>query len=278
MDLPRQHSSFLLRQFREFHREVARLKRLVEYTAPVTVPGAAAGAAVGGGSSSLAPAGHPESPENHAAVSGVWQQLLSILERQALEAGQTGGAFAFEVYREAQYVMAALADEIFLHLEWEGKLTWPLLESRLFQSHIAGEAVFDRLDRLLQRRDPFYLDLAAVYFMALALGFQGRYRGEPSGDRLEQYRRQLFVMIYRRNPKLFGAVGPLFPQNYQSTLEKAVARKLPSERVWLLLVLAVLLAWLAVSQYAWTSVTRDVSCLICRVTETNCVCDAGVGQ
>lgn len=279
MELPRHQSSFLLRQFREFHRELARLKRLVEYTAPVPVAeSAAAGAAVGGGSSGLAPAAHPESPENHAAVSGVWQQLLSILERQALEAGQTGGAFAFEVYREAQYVMAALADEIFLHLEWEGKLTWPLLESRLFQSHIAGEAVFDRLDRLLQRRDPFYLDLAAVYFMALSLGFQGKFRGEASDERLEQYRRQLFVMIYRRNPKLFSATGPLFPQNYQSTLEKAVARKLPSERVWLLLVLAVLLAWLAASQYAWTSVTREVSCLICRVTETNCVCDTGAGQ
>jgi type VI secretion system protein ImpK len=279
MDLPRHHSSFLLRQFREFQREVARLKRLVEYTAPVTVgAGPATGAAVGGGSSSLAPAAHAESPEYHAAVSGVWQHLLSILERQALEAGQTGGAFAFEVYREAQYVMAALADEIFLHLDWEGKLTWPLLESRLFQSHIAGEAVFDRLDHLLQRRDPFYLDLAAVYFMALSLGFQGKFRGDESGERLEQYRRQLFVMIYRRNPKLFGPAGPLFPQNYQSTLEKSAARKLPSERVWLVLVLAVLLGWLAASQYAWTFVTRDVSCMICRITENNCVCDAGAGQ
>lgn len=271
--------SYLLTQFREFYREVARLKRTVAYAPSVSTAEDVVfiGAAAAGTSSSTrtlatAPAAAPASP----AVAGVWQHLLALLERQALDAGQ-GGAFAFEVYREAQYVMAALADEVFLHLEWEGKSSWPLLESRLFQTHIAGEEVFTRIDRLLQRRDPFYLDLAAVYFMALSLGFQGKYRGGADHESSE-YRRQLFRMIYRRDPKLFTATAHLFPQSYQNTLDKSDVRKLPAQWVWAWLMVAVVVVWIGISQYTWSSVTGQVSCLICHALDSKCICDAGAGK
>jgi len=274
---PRYPGSYLLAQFREFYREVARLKQTVAYAAApsaaeeevLTAKALAAGAGAGGTSVAVLPAPAEASP----AVTGVWQQLLSILERQALEAGQ-GGAFAYEVYREAQYVMAGLADELFLHLEWEGKSAWPLLESRLFQSHVAGEEVFSRIDRLLQRHDPFYLDLAAVYFMALSLGFQGKYRGRDDPERRE-YRRQLFRMIYRRDPKLFAAAGPLFPQSYQNTLDKAEIRKLPAQWVWAWLIVMVLAFWIGLSQYTWSAASSRVSCLICHALDGKCTCDLG---
>lgn len=271
--------SYLLTQFREFYREVARFKRTVAYAPPLSAAEesvlsahAAAGAGQGGYTVTLARPAAEVSP----AVAGVWQQLLSMLERQALEAGQ-GGAFAYEVYREAQYVMAALADEIFLHLEWEGKSSWPLLESRLFQSHVAGEEIFSRIDRLLQRRDPFYLDLAAVYFTALALGFEGKYRGADGQDPRE-YRRQLFRMIYRREPKLFTATAPLFPQSYQHTLDKSEVKKLPAQWVWIWLVAAVVVGWVGVSEYTWAAATNRVSCLVCHVLDAKCTCDAGAGK
>jgi type VI secretion system protein ImpK len=269
--------SFLLAQFREFYREVARLKRTVAYAAPLSaaeevVLTAQAAAGVGSTTAVIAkPVG-----EAGPAVTGVWQQLLSLLERQGLEAGQ-GGAFAYEVYREAQYVMAALADEVFLHLDWEGRSSWPLLESRLFQTHIAGEEIFSRIDRLLQRRDPFYLDLAAVYFMALSLGFEGKYRGTDDGERRE-YRRQLFRMIYRRDPKLFTSTAPLFPQSYQNTLDKSESRKLPAQWIWAWLIAVVLVVWVGASQYTWASATSRVSCLICHVLDAKCTCDAGAAK
>src|SRR5580658_64213 len=148
---------YLLIQFREFYREVARLKRMVAYAAPVSsaeelIFTSAAATAIGTrGSIATLPAPGPS--EASPAVTGVWQQLVSLLERQSLEAGQ-GGAFAYEVYREAQYVMAALADEIFLHLDWEGRSRWTLLESELFHSHAAGEVFFQRVEDLLRQRDP----------------------------------------------------------------------------------------------------------------------------
>jgi type VI secretion system protein ImpK len=262
MELPRYQNSFLLTQFREFYAEVARLKRTVEVS----------------GSVYLFDLPTAETQDPNSSVNGVWQHLLSVLERQALEAGQTGGAFAFEIYREAQYVMAALADETFLHMNWDGRANWPLLESKLFQTHIAGEMIFQRLDRLLQRRDPFYLDLAAVYFVALSLGFQGKFRGGAATGALEQYRRQLFAMIYRRTPQLFTSGAQVFPQSYQNTLDRGAGRKFPSQRIWLGLVGAVLVLWIGVSHFAWSSVSSQVSCLMCRVNNGDCVCPAGGSQ
>lgn len=261
MDLPGYNNSYLLDHFREFYREVAHLRQLVEFSASISIAGES----------------RPMLAEKPAAVSGVWQQLLTLLERQAIEAGQSGGAFAFEVYREAQYVMAALADEIFLHLEWDGRSSWPLLESRLFQSHVAGELVFERIDRVLQRRDAFYLDLASVYFMALSLGFQGKFRGEDPAQ-LDRYRRQLFELIYRRNPKLFTDSGTLMPEAYQHTLDKGGGKRLPDQRVWLALVGLVLVVWLGASQLIWSGINSRLSCYICRATSTNCVCDTGSSQ
>ena len=278
MEVTRYHSSFLLTRFREFYRELARMRSMVELSSSVTTVGDASAAAAGaaassgsssGGTSTIAPS------EVSVVITGAWQQLVALLERQAAEAGQSGGAFGFEVYREAQYVMAALADEVFLNLDWEGRDSWPLLESRLFQSHIAGELIFQRLNRLLQRRDPFYNDLASVYFMALSLGFQGKFRGADESNLLPHYRRQLFAMIYGRHPKLYTEDQPLFPQATQHTIDKGSGKKLPDQRVWLGLLALVILAWLGISQLAWTSVSGPLQDAICRVTNS---CSVGVAK
>jgi hypothetical protein len=71
------------------------------------------------------------------------RRLQTLLEMQALEAGRRGGEYGVLYYKEAQYVMAALADEIFLTLDWTGRDTWrsDLLETRLFGTYDAGEKV-----------------------------------------------------------------------------------------------------------------------------------------
>jgi type VI secretion system protein ImpK len=268
----RPDSSLLVRHFREFYREVVRLKNTVEQTASV---GAAEPLAVAAAAASGVTAGPAWTPSP---VQPVWQQLLAILERQALEAGHTGGAFGFEIYREAQYLMAAFADEVFLNTNWEGKGNWPLLESRLFQTHYAGDAVFQKLDRIVQRRDPFYLDLASVYFLVLSLGFQGRYRGAEDRTALEVYRRQLFVMIHRRNPRLFTSSTPLFPHAYDHTLDKVAPRKLPDQKNWLWLLMGIFVMWFVVSHLAWTSLSAEINCLICKTTGAVCACDVGAAK
>ena len=264
MEMFRNRSSFLLTQFREFYRELVRLRRSIAYAGTARAPAGPADRV------SLAPA------EGRGSVLSIWQPLVSLLERQALEAGEMGGSFAFEIYREAQYVMCALADEIFLHEDWDGRENWQLLEGRLFETHYAGEEVFNRIDRLLQRNDSFYVDLASVYFQALSIGFEGKYRGSQS-NQPAVYRQQLFSMIYRRNPKLFSAGAPLFPQAYQNVMESVTVKMLPAHWMNLWLAAGVVVLWLIGSQYAWGGATNSISCLMCSLLGRGCVCQVGPG-
>src|ERR1051326_5389554 len=86
---------FLIDKFQQFYGEVLKLQARV-----------AAGAWIFNGTESVSESAAKESP------SAVWRRLVSILERQSLDAGFEGGDFAVEIYRRAQYAMGGLADEV----------------------------------------------------------------------------------------------------------------------------------------------------------------------
>lgn len=205
----------------------------------------------------------------------VWQRLVSLFERQEAQAWRYGGTYGAEFYKEAQYVMVALADEIFLNTEWEGHRTWVsnLLESKIFRTHAAGERFFQRLDRLLVERDPVYRDLAAVYLMALSLGFRGKYRERDDRGQLEYYRRQLFNFVFRREPDLDSPTRQMFPEAYYHTLRDETKRKLQNPRAWLILLCAVVVAYVALTHAIWSKLTNrlfDVNdCIRDTVTNLN---------
>lgn len=254
MAYPGYHNSLLLAQFREFYQELARLKAIA--INPLK---------------SVPIMGSEEVREPAVDAQEMWQKLLTLLERQAARASRSGGAFGFEVYREAQYVMAALADEFFLNENWPGRGSWPLLETRFFRSSAAGEVVFRKLDLLLLQRDPVYVDLAAVYFYALSLGFQGKFRGNDPHSQLDHYKRQLFAIIFRENPELLQRGNHIFPQTYQHTLAEGKAHKLPHPRRWVLLFAGILFVWLVVSHVLWRHVTGPVMEHLDKICQaTNC--------
>lgn len=232
--------SFLSAQFRDFYREVVRWKQRIVHD-----PDAfrAAGAAV---------------EETNAAT--VWQSLLGLLERQAIAVRRSGGEYAAEVYREAQYLMAALADEVFLHLDWHGREDWQsnLLEQRLFGSHNAGDVVFQRIDRILRTRDPLEAELAKVYLLALGLGFQGRFRGPGGDSRIDGYRRQLFAFVTNEDPDAPREAKPLFPEAYASTLDVGEGRRLAYLRHWIVALLLLVALWLVVADRVWRGLTAGM--------------------
>jgi type VI secretion system protein ImpK len=199
--------------------------------------------------------------EEAAASTAVWQSFLTLLERQALYARRSGGDFASKVYQQAQYIMAALSDEIFLNLDWGGGESWRenLLEARLFQSHRAGEEIFRRLDILLLQRDPVYLDLARIYLFTLALGFQGKFRDQEGGaeDRTA-YRRRLFNFLTKRDPDFKDGAGHLFPEAYASTLDQGELKKVPYLRRWLIGIAAALFAWVVISIPIWHELVLEL--------------------
>ena len=185
--------------------------------------------------------------------------LLTILQAQAATAVRAAGSFGLELYTSAQYVMAVVADEVFLNLEWSGRSEWRLLESTLFQTHSAGEVFFQRVDDLLRQGDTARTDMATIYFTALALGFKGRYRGAEGQGHIDDYRRRLFALIHRRSPDQINRQDVLLPQTYVFTTEGATHTLLPDPKRWFALLAAIIIIWLVVTSFLWASVTDRVA-------------------
>ncbi|AZR27259.1 type VI secretion system protein TssL [Xanthomonas vasicola pv. arecae] len=119
----------------------------------------------------------------------------------------------------ARYVLCTLLDEAVLAAPWGEGSGWSQ-RTLLVTFHgetYGGAKVFDLLDRLA--RDPArHLDLLELLYLALALGFGGRYRVEQGGGaRLADRQAELYQLIQRQrlpapaelSPKWRGAQAPL---------------------------------------------------------------------
>lgn len=207
------------------------------------------------------------------------QQLLSLLERQSINAAQRGGEHGARIYREAQYLMVAYADEFFLHLlTWEGQEAWrgtQLLEVKMFNSQAAGERVFDNLDRLLKQRDPITLELARLYLIILALDFQGKYRNIDDAGQLQSYRRQLFFFITQRDPNElydylhYDTNKRLCPDAYAYTLDASQEKQrwLPSLYKWYILFIVIGIGLLISSTILWHAVSQDLDAITTKIMQ-----------
>lgn len=238
--------AFVLQCFREFYTQVIRLRRGV-----LANPWGIAQA----GST-------PERDQElrQGAAQRVSDLLMATLERQALEAGRRSGELGASFHREAQYVMATLADEVFLHLEWEGRGTWAanLLETRMFGSHVGGDLFFRRLDALLQEQDAVKRPLVGVYLMALSLGFQGRYRGRDAGEILSAFRRRAFAFVFPGHLSVLKGERRLFPEAYEHTASGGEPVRLPRARRWIAAAAATVVLYLFASHQAFVTATGDV--------------------
>jgi type VI secretion system protein ImpK len=102
------------------------------------------------------------------------ERLRGSVDALLARAAQAG--FAREDVNDIAYAVVAVADEIALSRSDEYRDFWAgqSLQLHYFQENVAGEAFFTRLENL--RRDPRRREIARVYFVALLLGFQGRFK------------------------------------------------------------------------------------------------------
>jgi type VI secretion system protein ImpK len=176
------------------------------------------------------------------------EKLRDVLHAQQATV-RSSGSFAGDTYREAQYVMAAVADDVLVQLPWAGARDWAMhpLELDLFGSRSAGQRVFERIDALLAGDNPAAGELAAIYLAALALGFKGKYADRPNGEQqIAEYRDRLRMCVGDRTLD-----GPLVPQGYQDTLELTPGSLLSGARAWWWAAAAVVGTWLIVSSLLW---------------------------
>lgn len=180
--------------------------------------------------------------------------LSGLLQAQALAAHRQGGEVLARAQAQAAYPMAALADEIFIYLDWTGAADWlcHLLEQRQFHSHVAGEELFDRIDRLESEGGLLRPALARLYLLTLGLGFEGRYRGAPEGGMaLRRYRDRLHLMAFGRRPALDAPKTRLTPEAYAHTPSPPPPPAPPGFVAWVGRLVTALLALFALSALVW---------------------------
>ena len=97
--------------------------------------------------------------------------FIDAVFQRGLQAG-----FTREDVNDIAYAIVALADEVVLSKSDAIREYWipNLLQLHYFKENVAGEAFFTRLETI--RRDPRRVEVLRVYSLALAFGFQGRYR------------------------------------------------------------------------------------------------------
>jgi len=236
-------NSFFLKQFYNFYTEVIAQKKAVE--------------AESKHSSGMMSAG--EVPRADVTYP-IYNKLLTLLEEQIHEARSRGGEYGVKFYEEAQYLMAALADDIFLHTDWAGKEEWQsnLLEYKLFGTYVAGDRFFEDVERLLKARDSSYTEMAVIYFMVLSLGFKGKFWDKDDDGQIEGFRRQLFAFIFKNNPKLLDDKRILLPQVYEHTQREDTGKHLPYMGRWIGLIAAMIVLFMLISHLIWNYSVGDL--------------------
>ncbi len=158
------------------------------------------------------------------------EQLAEALRNERAAMARSAHSGALPQFDEAQYVMAATADELFIGLNWDGADDWRLhpLEAELFGTRRAGQEIFARVERLIDGSNPFNAEMAAVYLTALELGFKGTFADADDTHTLERYESDLREMVGGS----LSTRAPLVPQCYENTIVVGSGLQMPASRVW----------------------------------------------
>lgn len=244
------HPVFLYTKFRAFYNEIIRFRhQRTEFAA--------------GFATALLSEAETLNENPATAAETLSRKLFELLELQAAEAKWMGGEMA-ERYPDAQFAMAALADEIFAHCDWDGRAAWSshLLEPRLFRTHGAAYELFNRIDRLLKDapNTPVSRDLARVYLLVIAAGFQGKYRPFGLTRALAEYRQRLYEYIYRDDARmLYAPERRIVPEIAARTLEGHAVSRVSAARRWAAILALIAVGYTLVAHVAWNGLAADLA-------------------
>lgn len=189
------------------------------------------------------------------------QRLVDIFHNQSTSIGKNFADHELRILEEAQYLMVAMADEVFLQLSWAGRQEWAQkpLEAHVFRTHDAGERFFNRLDDIFEHRATASTELLTVYLTALALGFQGKFAALNKKSECEVYRKRLAAYIHRLDPIAMAPERELCPQAGANTKTSAIRVTLPSLMKGFYALILVFVGWIVIAQIFWYYRTREVS-------------------
>lgn len=173
--------------------------------------------------------------------------------------------------KEVIYAMTAIADEVFLNMDWNGKQYWEenMLEIKFFNTQVAGDEIFNRINQLVSETEPLGTEKAEIYLDMLSLGFKGRFRGtEEENTEINMYRRKLFEFITKHDKEAIAvAEYRIFQKEYTFTMPTVRRKLLPDGAVVTYLSCFFLFMFLSVSTMVWLIETRDLNRLLHDVSE-----------
>ena len=219
-DVRKSNDDFLLMQFRLFIDEVQNIIK----TSRVTVPKNNADKDLDA---------YDNTDENHTSnlnqlrltpeedlAKEVNNSLCKLIDLQNMELMRHGSRSEKNRFEDAKYIKAAVADELLLTQDWPGKnyFTDFLIETSLFGTSIAGEKIFEEIDKLIQLPPGREPDIERMYLFAMAIGFEGKYKGYNSEKEINKVLEDLFVHIARREPELG-------PKNLKNNHDRFVSKQ-----------------------------------------------------
>jgi type IV/VI secretion system ImpK/VasF family protein len=140
---------------------------------------------------------HPDPTGLHARL----RAALDAFERAALAAG------APEEHRfVARYALCALLDDAAATTPWGRNWISHGLAADLHGDTVGADKFFALLDPMLAQPG-VYKDLLEFFYICLALGFEGKYRGEAGRLALAQVRTRLYGIIAARRPPAGGELS-----------------------------------------------------------------------
>lgn len=207
---------------------------------------------------------------NNTMTHKIQQDLEGLLNLQMEYAVRQTGELGAVYYRQAQYVMVAFTDEIFLRLDWPERRIWEshLFESRMYGTHVAGSEVFQQIDTYLRDQDPSSRDLGAIYLWILGLGFQGKYHGMSDQRGLVQTKNALYSFVVNPCPNVKNA-ALFFPQAYGATIQDASTVDLPNPRLYNWSFLAVIAVFIVLSWGVWYKETSPLRSMVHNILNTS---------
>ena len=173
--------------------------------------------------------------------------------------------------KEIIYAMTAIADEVFLNMDWNGKRYWEenMLETKFFGSQIAGDEIFNRIDKVISEKEPLGTEKAEIYLDMLSLGFKGKFRGiDEETTEINMYRRKLFDFITKRDREaIITAEYRIFQKEYTFTMPTVRRKLLPDGAIVTYLSIFFLFMFLSISTMVWLIETRDLHRLLNEISD-----------
>jgi type VI protein secretion system component VasF len=130
---------------------------------------------------------------------------------------------------------------------------------------------FKRVDKLLRDPNPpkGARDLARLYLLVIASGFRGKFRVPDLKRPLAEYRRRLFEFSHGSDPlELYARERTLFPEAVSNTLASRAVGRFTSAQKWIAAVVILVVAYLAISHFAWTKLSADLKDVMSRIETT----------